>query len=194
MSSMTDTLFQTTDTGVNTAPQRAVKDGHDADLCPPAAPAPVSALVITVYGRPAMQGSKRHVGRGVMIESSKRTRPWRENVRNATRAEIDATGWRRLDSPVSVIVELFFDRPRSHYRTGRNAHLLRDNAPTRPANRASGDIDKMLRAIFDAVCDAGAITDDAQVIAVEAYKHWTGETPGLLPVAGARIEIRQAGR
>jgi crossover junction endodeoxyribonuclease RuvC len=46
MSGMTDTLFQTTDTSVNIAPQRAVKDGHDADLCPPAAPAPVSAPVV----------------------------------------------------------------------------------------------------------------------------------------------------
>ena len=38
--------------------------------------------VITVEGiEAAPQGSKRHVGRGIMIESSKRVKPWRDAVR-----------------------------------------------------------------------------------------------------------------
>jgi Holliday junction resolvase RusA-like endonuclease len=147
------------------------------------------ALVVTAYGKPAMQGSKRHVGRGIMVESSSRTRPWRENVRSAVRAEIDATGWQRLHGPVEVAAVFFFDRPRSHYRTGRNAHQLRDGAPAWPANRASGDVDKQLRLLFDAAVDAGALGDDAQVVSVRACKRWTGDG---LDVAGVRVEIRPA--
>jgi crossover junction endodeoxyribonuclease RusA len=147
------------------------------------------ALVVTAYGKPAMQGSKRHVGRGIMVESSSRTRPWRENVRTAVRAEIDATGWHRLTGPVEVAAVFFFDRPRSHYRTGRNADQLRDGAPEWPANRASGDVDKQLRLLFDAAVDAGALADDAQVVSVRACKRWTGDG---LDVAGVRVEIRPA--
>lgn len=37
-------------------------------------------IEITVHGLPAPQGSKRHVGRGVMVESSKNVKPWRSAV------------------------------------------------------------------------------------------------------------------
>jgi len=37
----------------------------------------------TVWGIAAPQGSKRHVGNGVMLESSDRVRPWRQDVRFA---------------------------------------------------------------------------------------------------------------
>lgn len=33
-----------------------------------------------VPGRPAPQGSKRHVGHGIMVESSRDLGPWRERV------------------------------------------------------------------------------------------------------------------
>ena len=42
-----------------------------------------SGFSLTVYGVAAPQGSKRHVGNGVMIESSNRVRPWRQDVRFA---------------------------------------------------------------------------------------------------------------
>ena len=40
----------------------------------------MGALTFRVYGTPAPQGSKRHVGRGVMVESSKKVAPWRQDV------------------------------------------------------------------------------------------------------------------
>ena len=39
---------------------------------------------LSVYGiDPAPQGSKRHIGKGRMVESSKRVGPWREAVRQS---------------------------------------------------------------------------------------------------------------
>ena len=43
-------------------------------------------LTIVAYGQPAPQGSKRHVGKGVMVESSKKLRPWRQDVKAAAEA------------------------------------------------------------------------------------------------------------
>ena len=40
-------------------------------------------LAFTVRGIPGAQGSKRHVGHGVMIESSKKVKPWRSDVKAA---------------------------------------------------------------------------------------------------------------
>ena len=38
-------------------------------------------LEFIVYGRAAPQGSKRNLGNGIMIESSKRVKPYRTDVR-----------------------------------------------------------------------------------------------------------------
>ena len=43
-------------------------------------------LRINVLGTPAPQGSKRHVGRGIMVESSRLVGPWREAVKAAVAA------------------------------------------------------------------------------------------------------------
>ena len=61
--------------------------------------------------------------------------------------------------PVGVAVHFLFPRPKSHYRTGKNAHLLRAGAPDRPTTRSVGDTDKLCRAILDslAVTSGGAL-------------------------------------
>lgn len=147
-------------------------------------PAPIR---LTVHGAPAGQGSKRHVGRGIMVEASKRTRPWRDAVKQAA---LDVmTVHDRLTGPVEIVLTFAFDRPRTHYRTGRNAHLLRDNAPLYPATRSSGDVDKLQRACFDALVDGGVLLDDALVATVVAEKVWAGETDHDLPIPGVQIVV-----
>lgn len=44
-----------------------------------------------VFGLPAPQGSKRHVGEGRMVESSKRVKPWRRQV--AWRDDSQIVAW-----------------------------------------------------------------------------------------------------
>lgn len=158
----------------------------------------MSPLRITVYGQPAPQGSKRHLGRGVMVESSKAVAPWRADVKAAAEAAIacpcpDQCGGIAasypLDGPVIVRAVFTATRPKSHYRTGRNAHLLRDDAPARPQKKP--DLDKLLRSTLDALTAAAVITDDSRVVEVErAAKVWAGEDPEALDRPGAVITIR----
>lgn len=118
------------------------------------------AITITVRGIPAPQGSKRHVGNGVMIESSKKVKPWRQDVKYAA---LDAIGdaWTLLDGPLAASMTFTFARNKGHYRTGRNAHLLRDAAPTRPDR--TPDLSKILRSTEDAL--TGVVwQDDARVV------------------------------
>src|SRR5215472_3525905 len=98
---------------------------------------------IRVNGRPAPQGSKRHVGNGRMIEMSKAVGPWREAVRAETQAAVTAP----LDGAVGVSVLFWLPRPRSHYRTGRHADVVKPTAPRRPTGRP--DLDKLARAVLD---------------------------------------------
>lgn len=147
-------------------------------------------ITIVVYGRPAPQGSKRHVGGGRMIESSKHVKPWRDDVKAAAEALLaDRRPWTPLDGPLLVRMVFTTTRPRSHYRTGRNAHLLRDGAPARPHGKP--DVSKLQRSTEDALTDAGIWRDDALVVEYErAAKVYASEDPEALDAPGARITIR----
>jgi Holliday junction resolvase RusA-like endonuclease len=147
-------------------------------------------ITIEVRGLPAPQGSKRHVGRGIMVESSKAVGPWREAVRAETQRTMKALAVPGtpggvpgpLAGPLVVLAEFHLPRPKSHYRTGRNADRLRDSAPAFPFGQP--DVDKLARAVLDGLTAGGAWIDDAQVVSLGARK-----TYGLPP--GCRIEIEQ---
>lgn len=135
-------------------------------------------MIIEIGGRPAPQGSKRHVGGGRMVEMSKTVGPWREAVRAETRRALNGDG--PMSGPVEVIATFTMPRPRSHYRTGRFAALLRDGAPGYQSARP--DVDKLLRAVLDGLTMGGLWADDGQVAKVTASKVY-GPWPGCRIVA-----------
>ena len=119
----------------------------------------------TVYGNAAPAGSKtsgaRADGSRFVRDSSKRARPWKENV--AQRAG-EAMGTRAmLTGPLTFGVTFTVARPLSHY--GKRGLL--PSAPRYPAKRP--DITKLLRAVEDAL--TGVVwRDDAQVVEQTAVK------------------------
>ncbi|WP_084963333.1 RusA family crossover junction endodeoxyribonuclease [Thermoactinospora rubra] len=133
-------------------------------------------LTITVVGTPAPQGSKRHVGRGVMVESSKAVRPWREAVKWAALARVSRSG-PPLDEPLAVEMCFTLARPKSAPKRRRHP----DRMP---------DLSKLVRSTEDALTDAGVWADDARVVACRARKVYAGSPdPDALPVPGAVIKI-----
>ncbi len=163
-------------------------------------PAAPPVLTIRVLGTPAPQGSKRafrnkHTGRIQQVESSERVKPWREAVKWAARQAMEMpdlvlahnANVALFDCPVEVAVTFTMPRPKGHYRTGRNAHLLRDAAPLFPAG--TPDLDKTVRSTFDGLGEAGVWRDDAQVVYVSAWKIYESARYGL---PGAHITVREA--
>ena len=117
----------------------------------------MSAIEIWVDGTPAPQGSKRHVGRGIMVESSKKVKPWRAAVAAAAREAMQGREMLR-DCPIRFSVAFFFVRPASH-RSKRGG--LKPSARKRP--HVQPDLSKLLRATEDAL--TGIVwDDDARVV------------------------------
>jgi len=137
-------------------------------------------ITIEVRGLPAPQGSKRHIGHGIMIESSKAVGPWREAVRAETQRARQDVHASPMHGPLCLSVTFYLPRPKGHYRTGRNAHLLKPSAPSAPDTRP--DLDKLLRAVLDGLTAGGAWADDAQVALIEAAK--------VYGPPGCRIEVK----
>lgn len=142
----------------------------------------MTRIAFYAVGDPAPQGSHRHVGNGVMIESSKRVKPWRRQVAAAARDAM--VGRDMLTGPVAVTLVVHLPRPASHYGTGRNAGRLKPSAPLYPTSRRLGDADKHARSALDALTGV-VYTDDSLVVALHVYKHYSDATH---PV-GARILI-----
>jgi crossover junction endodeoxyribonuclease RusA len=143
---------------------------------------------IRVYGVPVPQGSKRaytnkHTGRVNVVEAqSARVRSWRQAIIDAAlESEGLLTGVR--EGPVSVIIVFWLPRPKQHYGTGRNASVVKPGAPAYPA--AMPDLDKLARAVLDALTDAGCWKDDGQVVVLSAKKLYAdGTQPGALILIG----------
>ena len=145
------------------------------------------AVTLRIYGRPAPQGSKRSLGNGIMIESSKRARPWRNDVKIESREQYRGPV---LTGPVSVSITFWLPRPKSHYRTGRFAGQLKPNAPTHSTSCADGDLDKLLRCTLDglsAKCGGWIIGDDSLVVQLNGEKRYVTATEGC----GATIRVIQ---
>jgi crossover junction endodeoxyribonuclease RusA len=131
-------------------------------------------IELDVIGIPAPQGSKRHVGGGRMVESSKKVKPWRSAV-SAEASKHTFGPW-----PYVGVVAIFrLKRPKSHYRTGRFADQLRADAPLYPAKYP--DVDKLCRSTLDGLKAGGAFADDAQVVVLEGLKVY-GEPGALIRV------------
>jgi crossover junction endodeoxyribonuclease RusA len=145
-------------------------------------------LSFTVYGTPAPQGSKRHVGNGVMIEMSKRVKPWRADVREAALSALDHAEWDRGARVLGVAITFTMPRPRFHFRTGRFAHELRPDAPVLVGVKP--DLDKLVRSTLDALASAGAYADDARVAQLYVRKLYPkAHSRQVLDRPGALIDL-----
>ena len=134
-------------------------------------------------GYPAPQGSKRHVGRGIMIEASAKVTPWREAVvGEAIRLGLHGTS---IDEPVAVELAFYFPRPKSHLGKGG----LKPSAPPMPNRRSVGDLDKLVRSTLDALVQASILTDDSHVVDLVARKRYAS----IAYPMGARIRITHYG-
>lgn len=122
-----------------------------------------------VQGVPAPQGSKRHVGGGRMIESSKLLPAWRKAVTQAAR---QVAPKQPLDCPVSVEAHFYLPKPKKP----------RFNVPA-----VHPDADKLARAVGDALETAGVIRNDSRITHWQIHKHYADHNG-----PGATITIKEA--
>lgn len=138
----------------------------------------MAAVSFFTPGNPAPQGSKRHVGRGILVESSKAVGSWRERVALATHNAMQEAKLTPFDGPVRVRIAFVLPRPKSAPKT-------RDIPATK---RPDGD--KLLRAVLDAMSGI-AYRDDSQIVDYRVTKRI--EWPQLIPnaVPGCHITVEE---
>lgn len=143
------------------------------------------AVVVTVHGQPATQGSKKDVGLrrrskagkvyAVPVEDNKNLLPWRTAVTLAARQA--HAGKAALTGPLYVTLAFTLPKPPSYPKR------------TRSYPDKKSDADKLTRAVFDALTHAAVWEDDGRVIEHAVLKAFPGEHPDALEHPGAVIRI-----
>ena len=125
------------------------------------------ALYFFAEGVPAPQGSKRHVGNGRMVESSKKVKPWRAAVNAAALLAFEKTNSSEaFELPVEIWATFYLPRPKTVKRA----------LPSVPP-----DLDKLERGLFDALTQAGVWADDSLVVRSHGAKFYADtHRPGAL--------------
>ena len=149
--------------------------GEEGEVLPPAR----EPLVITAHGNPVPQGSKTRTRHGMRDDSSEKLQPWRDTVHWAALRALD--GEPAYEGPVVVEVTFTLRKPAAAPKT-------RTSWPVKPR---TGDLDKLQRAVFDALTDAAVWGDDAQVVEVTARKVYPEEGVDALEHPGALIRVWQ---
>jgi len=150
------------------------------------------ALTITVTGTPAPQGSKRgfvnpKTKRVIITEDSAKTKPWRQDVKVAALAAVADRP--PFEGPLEVTIAFALPRPGYHFGTGRNAGVLKPNAPMYVEKKP--DIDKLTRSTLDALTEARVFKDDAQVAALNLVKGYATDPqkPGAVITVMPLLEV-----
>ena len=141
-----------------------------------AAEDPPVGLHFRVHGTPTTQGSKRgfinpKTKRVIIVDdNSPALKTWRQDV---TAAAIEArTEADPLDVPLKLRALFMIRRPQAHF----GAHGLKASAPR--FSSSAPDLDKLLRALLDAITISGLWRDDARVSSISAAKVYSDE-PGV---------------
>jgi crossover junction endodeoxyribonuclease RusA len=131
----------------------------------------------------APQGSKTHVGKGVMVESCKAVKPWRAMVAHAAIAARVPL----LRGPVRMSAVFLFQRPAGHYRKDGTLKPLNPALSSATSKEAptyhcvKPDASKLQRSTEDALSKL-AYEDDARLTGCVCEKRWCvgDERPGAL--------------
>ena len=113
-----------------------------------------------VPGKPCQQGSKRYLGRGVMVETNKGLKAWRTDIRAIAMKYFPTP----IEGPVTLCLAFSYHRPKSHLTAAgalrKGYHAEKTSAP---------DLDKLARAVGDALTGV-AYRDDAQIVCLRLMK------------------------
>lgn len=124
------------------------------------------SLRVVAHGHPAAQGSKKAFIRGkkvALVEMNEKLPGWRQAVEFAARLAAGPT-WQPINAAVSISGEVRLLKPKT------------TKYPTSPAG--APDLDKLQRAIGDALTKSRVITDDARIVHWNIRKVWAEGMPG----------------
>lgn len=114
-------------------------------------------ISLRVYGTPVPKGSRIA---GIRKDGKVYTRPERPDEHDWVETVAQTANWKARTEPPA-------DPP---YLVDLDFYLQRGKRPKYPYPTASGDLDKLARAVIDGLVNGGVLTDDRHVTEIKATK------------------------
>ena len=100
-----------------------------------------------------------------------------EGWKSAIATEMREHAGKAIDGPLWLTMVFYIPRPKSHYRTGKYSHLLKDSAPKHHTSKPDGD--NLAKGTLDALTGIQVWRDDSQVVRMSITKEWAESQPGM---------------
>jgi Holliday junction resolvase RusA-like endonuclease len=92
---------------------------------------------------------------------------------------------KKMEKPIKCILNFFCKRPKTHYKTGKNANILKDTSPKYNVNNK--DLDNMVKFVLDALNDK-LYVDDCQIIEIQCSKLYSSSENGYIYLKFTEID------
>jgi Holliday junction resolvase RusA-like endonuclease len=90
----------------------------------------------------------------------------------------------KMTKPIRCTLNFYCKRPKNHYKTGKNSHVLKDSSPKYNINNK--DLDNMVKFVLDALNDK-LYTDDSLIIEINCSKLYA-ENEGYIYAKFTEVE------
>ena len=86
----------------------------------------------------------------------------------------------KFKGPILIEYKFFYERPKSHFRTGKFSNILKDNAPKHHTNKP--DLDNVIK-YYNDVLQVDFIEDDSQIVCIWAVKKYNSESQVVIKLS-----------
>ena len=90
-----------------------------------------------------------------------------------------------MSKPIKCILNFYCKRPKTHYKTGKFANILKDTSPKYNINNK--DLDNMVKFVLDALNDK-LYTDDSLIFEINCSKLYSENAEGYIYVKFMEVE------
>ena len=136
-------------------------------------------------GQPRVRA--RRTGNHVIMYDPGTADDWVESIRRSVPGELQSN---ENPEALALAMNFVFPRPKSHFRSGKYGHLLKDSAPT--IHTGKPDLDNAIKLVCDALGTPKnplIYSDDSCVVSIVSSKRWA--KPG--EASGVRLLVNEVG-
>ena len=133
----------------------------------------------TVLGTPKALARPRFTKRGIVYDPS-------DHDKRAFALQASVFKPKKpIEGAIKLTLGFFFSHPKSHYRTGKYSHILKDNFSKNRFMDKKPDLDNLIKLVADSL--PGFYKDDRQIVMVNAKKLYCAEGDEPCTIVGIQI-------
>jgi len=110
----------------------------------------------------------QNFGKFASIYTPKNVKEWKAFVQTYLQSS-DLVG-KKIEGPIRLDMDFFFERPKSHFGTGKNLGVIKKSAPEFHIKKP--DTENLLKPVKDVMTRLGFFKDDSQIVSEHIRKQW----------------------